>query len=162
MDRVNITTITTAKGPAQQEMVGMFLIEQIHNGIPITKEGYLYREKISRTEITVQLLVNAVYIISKANIEFDSVEMYIDEDIVSRAFINQWIDSWKENEWKNAKGKAIKNAETWQQLSELLSKASKRFIFVDHKSQYTGWMEMQAEKKLQYERKLKQKIVQRN
>ena len=111
MDRVNIITVTTAKGPRQQEMVGMFLVEQIHNGIPITKEGYLYREKIAKTEMTLQLLVNAAFIVSKARIDFDSVEIFTDEGLVESAFRNKWIENWNESGWKNAKGKDVANAE---------------------------------------------------
>lgn len=158
MDRVNLTTVTTAKGPGQQEMVGMFLVEQIHNGIPVTKQGYLYRKKITKSEMTLQLLVNAVYIICKANIEFDTVEMYIDEQIVSNAFVNKWIENWAENDWKNARGNEIKNVETWQQLYELLSKKSKRFIFAGRESQYTNWMRTQSERRIIFEQK-KEKLL---
>lgn len=155
MDRVNITTVTTAKGPRQQEMVGMYLVEQLHDGVPITKQGYLYREKITKIEMTLQLLVNATFIVSKAKIDFDSVEIYTDENLVESAFKNKWIESWNENGWKNAKGKDVSNAETWQQLYETMSKSSKKFIVSGNRSQYTGWMQMQAEKKLQYEQQLR-------
>lgn len=152
MDRVNIITVTTAKGPRQQEMVGMFLVEQIHNGIPITKEGYLYREKIAKTEMTLQLLVNAAFIVSKARIDFDSVEIFTDEGLVESAFRNKWIENWNESGWKNAKGKDVANAEIWQQLYEIMKSSSKRFIVTKERSQYKGWMELQAEKRLQYEK----------
>lgn len=156
MDRVNITTVTTAKGPRQQEMEGMFLVEQLHDGVPITKEGYLYREKITKVEMTLQLLVNAAYIVSKAKVDFDSVEIYTDENLVESAFKNKWIENWNENGWKNAKGKDVSNAETWQQLYEIMKNSSKRFIVAGNRSQYTGWMEAQAEKKLQYEQRLRE------
>ena len=162
MDKVNIIVATTCKGPGKQEAVGMWLIERIKDGIPETKDGFLERESITSKELTIQCLANAVYIISKANVEFDTVEVYLEEPIVASAFMNKWIDKWMANDWKNSKGEPVAHSEDWKKLYELMDSSSKRFIVTTHRSSYTDWMKMQADKHLEVikaKRELREKLT---
>lgn len=154
---MNITTVTTAKGPAKQEAVGMFLVEVIRNGVPVTKQGFLERENITGKELTLQLFANAIFIASKEKTEFDSVECYLDEQSVVSAFSNNWISNWKSNEWKTAKGAEIANTDTWKAVCEQIEKLTKRLIVTYSpqsedpsifKSSYTNWMGIQCNKRL--------------
>ena len=147
MDRVNITTVTTAKGPAEQRAIGMYLIEKIHDGIPKTIEGFLVREHITSKELTLQLFANAIHIVNKLDIEFESIACYFDEPFITSAFQNNWIDNWKSNEWKTIKGKEIANAQTWKTVCSMIENCTKRFIYMGEKSSYTNWMNTQCMKK---------------
>lgn len=149
MDKVNIVTVTTAKGPRKQEAVGMWLIEYINEKGTQTKQDFLYRESITANELTLQLMANAVFILSKANIEYESVTVYMDCPNIASAFMNKWIDKWIENDWKKATGDEIANSETWKMLYQLMSVCSKQFIVTDYRSRYTDWMNHEAEKHIE-------------
>lgn len=156
MGRVNIHITSTAKGPAAQEAVGMYLIEIIRNGIPETKEGYLYREKIAGTELILQLFINAVYIASKANDEYDTMECFIDNEHICTAFSDKWIDKWQENHWQTVKGKTVANAETWKLLCEHIEKSTKRVIVKNAEiSSYRNWMRLQCKNQLEIKQKIR-------
>lgn len=53
--------------------------------------------------------------------------IHTDADYLISAYQNNWIQRWKENGWKTAKGADIKNKELWQQLSGEMAKHSMRF-----------------------------------
>lgn len=58
------------------------------------------------------------------------VEIYSDSAYVVNAFNNNWIDSWKKNNWRNAKKEEVKNKELWQELDSLVQKYKAVFIKV--------------------------------
>ena len=149
MGKVNIVTATTCKGPAKQEAAGKWLIEYVTEDGTETKDGFLYRQCTTGNELTLQLLTNAVYLIGKSKEEFDTVECRIDSDVIASAFMNKWIDNWKENDWKNSKGDDVANAETWKKLYSIMDSTAKRFIVTDHRSRYTDWLKYEAQKRLE-------------
>ncbi len=50
-----------------------------------------------------------------------SIALYTDSSYVKDG-ISKWIHGWKQNGWKTAAKKPVKNAELWQQLDELRSR----------------------------------------
>lgn len=150
MDKVNIYVVTTAKSPAPQKIAGYFIIEHIKDGIPITKEGRLYRDKTTDADLTLQLLINALYIVSKAAVNYETLVISTKCPIVDSAFNQKWIDEWKVNEWKNKKGKDISNADHWQQLCEMLEGLSHRYIFCNQNTSYFNIMTQWSESFLRF------------
>ena len=49
-----------------------------------------------------------------------SVELYTDSKYVMDG-ITQWIQNWKNNNWRTAAKKDVKNKELWQKLDQLIS-----------------------------------------
>ncbi|MCP4432564.1 MAG: ribonuclease HI [Gammaproteobacteria bacterium] len=49
------------------------------------------------------------------------IELYTDSKYVLQG-INDWIDNWKQNGWKTANKKAVKNADLWKQLDKETSR----------------------------------------
>lgn len=145
MDKVNIFVVTTAKGPSKQKVAGYFVIEHLKDGIPITKEGRLFRDKATGLELTLKLLINALYLVSKANVEYETLVIATKEPLIDSAFNKKWIDEWKKSEWKNKKGAEISNCEDWQQLCELLEGLSKRYLFSNENTSYFNIMTMWSE-----------------
>lgn len=143
MDKVTIFTATTAKGPGKQKCAGYFLIEHIHDGIPETKEGRLYRDKATGCELTLQLLCNALYLVSQAAVDYETLVITTTEPLVESAFEKNWIDDWKANEWKNKKGVPV--LDEWQQLCELLEGLSHRYLFSNENTSYFNIMKMWSE-----------------
>lgn len=49
------------------------------------------------------------------------VTLYTDSQYVKKG-ISEWIFNWKKKGWRTASGKAVKNADLWQQLDTLSAK----------------------------------------
>lgn len=161
MARLNIHIATNAKGPSKQQVIGMYIIEHIDDqGQLETKDGTLIREESTGQELTLMLLINALFIISKiAPVQqFESISIYTNEQIVETAMLNKWIDKWAENSWKTAKGKEVAHSELWQQAIELMKTCCERYIFcgtyefdtseiIKRDSSFLSWLENQIESK---------------
>lgn len=58
------------------------------------------------------------------------VEIYSDSAYVVNAFNNNWIDTWKNNGWKNSQKEEVKNKALWKELDILVKKYNAKFIKV--------------------------------
>ena len=47
------------------------------------------------------------------------VNLYSDSAYVVNTFLENWLDKWKNNAWRTANNKPVKNLELWQQLDAL-------------------------------------------
>lgn len=47
------------------------------------------------------------------------VKLYSDSAYVVNAFLQNWIDGWIKNNWKNSNKEEVKNKELWQELISL-------------------------------------------
>ena len=50
------------------------------------------------------------------------VNIYTDSAYTMNAFSEGWLSSWKENDWKTANKKQVKNQDLWKELYEQLEK----------------------------------------
>ena len=67
-----------------------------------------------------------------SHIEITTDSMYVKNGI------NQWIDNWKNNGWKTAAKKPVKNKDLWQELDELVQNYSIKWIWVKGHSGHPG------------------------
>ncbi|MEG2350947.1 MAG: RNase H family protein [Hungatella sp.] len=74
-----------------------------------------------------QGLIEAVKVLQTACI----IDVHTESDYIISAFRNGWIQTWKQNGWKSAKGEQIKNCDQWQQLQEVLAKHSVKFVKIE-------------------------------
>ena len=58
------------------------------------------------------------------------VEIYSDSQYVIGAMNEGWLESWRNNGWKTAAKKAVKNPDLWQRLYELVARHKITFIKV--------------------------------
>lgn len=154
MDKVNLYVVTSAKSPAPQRMAGYFLIEHLKGGVPETKEGRLYRDRITEADMTLQLLINSLYLLKNASVEYDTLSIYTKCPIIDSAFNQKWIDTWKSNDFKTQKGKDVSNKEHWQQLCEMLDGLSHRYIFSIKNTSYFNIMTKWSNDYLRYHERL--------
>lgn len=49
------------------------------------------------------------------------VEVYSDSAYTVNAYVNGWIDGWRNNSWKKADGKPVLNVDLWEELYALTS-----------------------------------------
>lgn len=151
MDRVNIMTYTTCTSATKQKCAGMWLVELLHNGKPQLKGGFLKRDCISRQELTLQLLINATYLLKRSGIEYESICFYTDEPIIQGAFVQKWLEQWEGNNWLNAKGNEVKHADLWKLLNKQIRGTAQRYIVSEDKSRYHTHMMTRTAKLLKEE-----------
>lgn len=58
------------------------------------------------------------------------VEVYSDSAYVVNAFLQNWIEGWKKNNWKNSQKQTVKNIELWKELLQLMEYHSVKYIKV--------------------------------
>ena len=59
----------------------------------------------------------------------DEIEIHTDSQYVKNG-MEKWVRQWKNNNWKNAEKKPVKNKELWQQLDELAQQKSIKWVWV--------------------------------
>ena len=59
-----------------------------------------------------------------------NVKLYSDSQYVVDAFLQGWIENWRNNGWKNSNKKEVKNVDLWEELLDLTSKHNVEFIKV--------------------------------
>ena len=96
----------------------------IYNGIEKVVSG----SEIETTNNRMELL--AVIKGLEALKESCQVNLYSDSQYVIDAFNQGWIETWKNNEWKTASKKAVKNPDLWKMLLALTEKHVVNFIKV--------------------------------
>lgn len=63
------------------------------------------------------------------------LSIYSPSDYITEPIRQGWLNSWALHDWKNAKGKEVRNAEQWQQVKKLLANHSVRFITREEKGE---------------------------
>lgn len=59
-----------------------------------------------------------------------SVKLYSDSAYVCNAFLEGWLENWKNNNWKNKQKDDVKNVDLWKQLLIELEKQDVEFCKV--------------------------------
>lgn len=116
---VTIFIETSIHGPAIRTGSGMYMIEYIKkNGDPETRQGITERKDATENALALEALAAALKRITKSC----SIRVNTQCDHILNTMGNHWLPQWRKNDWRNAKGKPIKNMELWQQLSDLMDK----------------------------------------
>ena len=118
MTRVNIYTYTTIKGPRKQAGAFAYILEMETDKDPATLSKIQMLPKVTQNQAELTVLAAALQRIKKPCV----LSIYTDCKHVAAAFEKNWIDSWKENGWINARGKPVGNREEWQKAAELLGR----------------------------------------
>ena len=63
------------------------------------------------------------------------LNIHTDSDYIISAFRNAWVREWKQNGWKTARQKDVRNKEQWQELDTLLAPHLFKFIKTEGKKE---------------------------
>lgn len=127
--KVTIYIETYYRGPAITDNAGEWLIEYItQKGIPVTRNGIIHRDKITENALVLELLTAALETLTK----MCSVRVNTGCEHVLHTTQNHWLMQWKKNDWRNAKGKEIKNKAQWQKVSDLMEIHMVSFYSEEH------------------------------
>lgn len=141
MDRVNLYTYTTVKGPGKRSGAYTYILEYITGKGPatLTKTGML--EDVTENQTHLKILREALERIQKPC----EIEIYTDSKYLQQG-AKEWLPRWQRAGWVNAKGKPVANREEWEQVAELLGRHLVSFqVGVGHS--YRGWLQTETEKR---------------
>lgn len=98
----------------------------------ILRNSYKIKELSGGSPYTTnnQMELTAVIEGLKALKNAKDVNIYTDSQYVQKAFTDGWIEKWKRNGFKTAKGEPVKNEGLWRQLIPLVNKYKPQFIWV--------------------------------
>ena len=136
---VNIYTITSAKSPKRQSARIIYTLETQTSKGPadVTREE---RVEATANEAALLAIIKALGH-SKAPCV---LHIYTESQFVASGI--DWMAGWKENGWKTAKGKEVKNKDLWQQLDELLQ-GHEVHLHCKEKHSFRKWMQTEISKK---------------
>lgn len=89
------------------------------------KEIFGYSLDTTNNQMELQAAIEALKILKKSC----KIKLYTDSQYVKKG-ITEWIDGWKQNNWRKSDNKPIKNADLWQSLLELTKKHEVKWHWV--------------------------------
>lgn len=85
----------------------------------IEKQDYAWVKDTTNNQMELLAVINALKAL-KENAQNIQINLYTDSNYV-KMWITQWINKWKQNNWKTANKKDVKNKELWEELDNLAS-----------------------------------------
>lgn len=129
---VEIYIETSLKGHTQNGAAGKWLVVFTkRNGEPEKREGILWKEKATENSLTLELLRDALAILTKNC----SIQVNTRCGHIFGAINSHWVEKWERTGWVNAKGEPVKNVELWQQVYDLMGKHSLKVVSAPHDHQ---------------------------
>lgn len=61
------------------------------------------------------------------------IDIHTKSEYIAEPFRNGWINNWEKHEWRNAKGRIVRNAEAWKALRDEMARHSVRFLYAEEK-----------------------------
>ena len=77
---------------------------------------------------------------------FEEIGLNISCRFVANAFLNGWIEKWQIDEFKDAKGKDIKNRDIWEDILQML-KGRKVEIHYKEFNGYRKWLQAECDRR---------------
>lgn len=133
MREVRIYTGTNLKSPrAAAGKIGYVLETQGRNG-PVTRTGFEDFESVTKNQAELKAIEKAL----ERMIEPCQITIFTESSYVAAGM--GWIEQWKENGWKTARGKPVSNQEEWNRVLELMKNHE---ITVENKHhEYSNWIQ---------------------
>lgn len=138
---VNIYVETTWKGPARRSGVAMWIVEYKRGEESITRDGVIHLEDGTENKANLMAISEAAGILTKPC----SVRVFTQCEHILNTTQNYWHIQWQKNEWRNGKGKPVKNAELWEKLMDTLQKHSCTYHSGHHEFQSVMQAELRKE-----------------
>ena len=119
--------------------VGFVLEAEGYEGNTITQFGVVKNVTDNQSQ-----LLALKFALKRIN-DKSNLVIHTDNRHIAAAFSQGWINTWKENDFKNAKGKEVANAREWREVLNLLGDNIPEFDFEDHS--YSQWLPQEVERR---------------
>lgn len=131
---VNLYIENSIKGAKAKTGKAMYLLESNLNGYLYTKNGLITRKNCTKNELELSCLIEGL----KRLVKKSEIRIFTCNETLYGTMNNLWHIQWQKNGWRNSKGIPIKNAELWQQITELLDGHTWTITMEPHS--YQKWM----------------------
>ena len=135
---VSIYIYTDIKGPRRKDGTAMYVLEAVHEDKTVTRTGMIHLENATATEAELRALRTASERFTKSC----SVQIFTKCGGIFAAYKNGWLNRWRENGWKNAKGEPVAHTEDWQAIDRILGDRVE--VHLDEEHTYRSWMEAEV------------------
>lgn len=132
---VNIYIEPSRRGPSRGPGKYLYLMEYtLKNGTPYTVEGVENFEDTTENELVLRAIIAAGKRLSKPC----QVRIFTGCNHVLSTVHNSWQIQWQKNGWKKKNGEPIRNAQLWEELTEVMDKHVVGYTKDEHS--YQRWM----------------------
>lgn len=138
---INIYIETSLKPLKRQDGEVGFVIE---NGLNKGQTATQFGQICEKTEYA-SVLLGLKYALKRV-IKKNEITIWTDCTYVAAGFNKGWLDTWKKNGWKTAKGCDIANKELWQDIAELLDGNTPE-VRLKEKHEFKNWLKDEVEKR---------------
>ena len=141
MDRVNLYTYTTVRGPGRKSGSYTYILEcMTQKGLAtLTVQGEL--EGVTENQAQLRMLREARERMRRPC----ELEVHTDSLYLKRG-AEEWVESWRAAGWTTARGKPVANREEWELVAGLLERHLATFR-VGEAHSYRRWIQTETEKK---------------
>lgn len=138
--KIKIYTITNIHGPRKKDGAGMYILEYETKKGNATLTGTMKMSQTTENQAELLIVKEALKRITKTC----EIVIFTRSGYVRQGFLD-WCSSWVENDWKNAKGKAVANAIEWQETLKILGESVICEVSADAHA-YSKWLEREIGK----------------
>ena len=145
MYQINLYLETSIKGIRSTVGWYGYLLEWMDSkGKPHTISDFGYESGVTPNQLVMKTFCMALDRLKK-----DSEITVFTDSLYLRSSYTKYLQAWRENGWKSAKGETVKNLTLWQQVD----KKTRRHVVTfstDYQNPYKSWMvsEIQRRKRL--------------
>lgn len=143
MKEINIYLATSARSPKVAHAAAGYILEYHTAKGPATLRGFETYEDTTKNKVELQILIAALRRIREKGLH---LIIYIDSAYVSGTIGQGWVQQWKDQGWKTARGEPVKNAAEWEELEKLAAGQDLEFK-IGESHQYREWMDWEISKK---------------
>lgn len=141
MKEVNMYLQTSCKGIMAKKAYYISLLEYITQKGSATKHWIECVENETKHRTEIMGAIKAL----EALKEPCKLSIYSDSQFLTTALNQHWLDNWNQNDWNNAKGERVKNADLWIKFYKLLQ-IHEFGIMQSETHAYASWQKMELEK----------------
>ena len=139
--KINIYISSSVKGLRRQNGVVAFILElEGKKDCTLTQFGTV--EQVTENESYLRAFKHALMRLTKKC----DLSVWTDNAYMAAAFEQGWLYSWIENDWKNAKGRAVKNRSEWEEIAKLLNGTVPEF-HVKESHTFKQWLTSETERR---------------
>lgn len=101
----------------------------IKDGVVIQKSKKAYK-LTTNNRMEMLAVFFALKYIFDSNLLEEEIIIYSDSNLVVSAFNQNWLQSWKKNNWRKSDKKAVVNKDIWEYIGPLYEKIRPKFVWV--------------------------------
>lgn len=147
MQDVNIYLAGSIRGPARKSGGYVYVLECFRNGKAVTLQKGKWLDDTTENQLALLALSDAL---TRLNCPCN-LSIYTDCQHIINAMQNHWARQWQKNNWVNARGNQVKNADQWKEVLERLDSHTYTFSMESHT--YTEWMRTELDREKEKHRK---------